>query len=117
LRGNPRMTAALLVLDATVSTTRPTGSFGKLMDPSTDFAGVVGQMHAAVEAARTANMLVAWVVPGSAFIQRMTGRVALPEEARPDESIGVPASDEPVIEKEAIGAFTGSELEAVLRDA
>ena len=106
---------ALLLLDPTVGTVRPTGAFARRMDPDTDFDRLVDRMRTALRAARKAAVPVVWVVPGAAFIQRMSGRVPSPDEVRPDEIVGTPAAGEPVVEKTEIGAFAGTDLESILR--
>ncbi|MCX4095606.1 cysteine hydrolase family protein [Nocardia sp. alder85J] len=108
---------ALLLLDPTDGTVRSNGSFARLMDPGTDFDRLTDRLRTALQAARTAGVPVIWVVPGAAFIEQMTGEAPAPSASRPDEIVGVPAPDEPLVEKTAIGAFPGNDLERILRAA
>jgi nicotinamidase-related amidase len=106
---------ALLMLDLTRQTTRPDGSFGSLIKPAETLAKTSKAAAAALATARAAGDLVVWVVPGVDFVRRMSGQELTESDLRPDDLVGVPAADEPVIAKDGISGFDGGDLERTLR--
>lgn len=106
---------ALLLLDLTPDTVRPAGSFGQIMDPSTDFDGLIARIRTAIDNARARGDELVWVVPGVEFMVRMSGRTPAPEASRPDPLVGHPLNGEPLVLKEEIGGFEGSTLDSILR--
>jgi len=108
--------SALLLLDPSIQTMRPTGRFGKLMDPATDFDGLTARLRDVLAHARSSHMLIVWVLPGAKFIAQVSNRITEPDELLPDETVGAPRAGEHLHFKESVGAFQGTGLAHVLQE-